>query len=97
MSSKVIGVVHAGEYRLELTFEDGLKSTVDFKQRLADRGGIWSPLHDIEYFKQARIDPDLQTVVWPNGVDICPDVLYGLASGHPLPEARAGDPVTVQH
>jgi Protein of unknown function (DUF2442) len=91
MAAKLIRVVPAGEYRLELTFDDGLRSMVDFKNRVLSHGGVWSPLHDVAFFKQARLDPDLQTVVWPNGVDICPDVLYGLASGRPLPEAWATD------
>lgn len=88
MSPKLIQVIYAGELRLELVFEDGVKSIVDFKPRLTGRGGIWSPLLDTEYFKLARLDPELQTVAWPNGADICPDVLYGLATGHPLPDAR---------
>jgi hypothetical protein len=96
MSPNVTQVAHAGEYRLKLTFEDGLSAVVDFRQRLLGRGGVWSPLHDVEYFKQVRIDPGLQTIVWPNGVDICPDVLYGLASGHPLPDAQTNDPAAVQ-
>lgn len=96
MTPKITQVTHAGDYRLELVFDDGLKSTVDFRQRVLTRGGIWSPLHNIAYFKQARIDPNLQTIIWPNGVDICPDVLYGLASGHPLPDARADNSVIVK-
>jgi Protein of unknown function (DUF2442) len=88
MSPKIIQVRHAGDYRLEVSFDDGLRATVDFKPRVLGRQGIWLALHDVDYFKQARIDGDLQTVVWPNGADICPDVLYGLASGKPLPEAR---------
>lgn len=92
MSPNVNRVSHAGDYRLELSFDDGLRTTVDFEQRVLSRNGIWQPLHDVDYFKQARVDPDLQTIVWPNGADICPDVLYGLASGHALPDAREHDP-----
>ena len=89
MSPRVTCLAHAGEYRLELIFEDGLKSVVDFKSRIMGRGGVCSLLHDVAYCKQAKIDPDLQTIVWPNGADICPDVLYSLAAGRPLPDAHA--------
>jgi hypothetical protein len=95
MSAKIIQVNHAGDYRLELTFDDGLKSTVDFKSRVMDHTEIWLPLRDVGYFKQVRIDAELQTIVWPNGLDICPDVLYVLACGRPLPEARASRPAAV--
>ena len=49
--------------------------TVDFKQRVLSRQGIWQPLHDSAFFKQCRFDAELQTIVWPNGADLCPDVV----------------------
>ena len=42
------------------------------------------PLEDVAYFKQVQIDPEAGTIVWPNGVDFCPDVLYSLATGRPI-------------
>ena len=92
MAPKLIGVRHLGDYRLEVRFENGLTATIDLKQRVLSHNGIWLPLRDVEYFKKARVDSDLATVVWPNGVDICPDVLYGLATGKPLPETETGQP-----
>ena len=35
-------------------------------------------------FKQARIDPEARTLVWPNDVDLDPDVLYSDATGTPI-------------
>jgi len=34
------------------------------------------PLKDPDFFSQVRVDPEAGTVVWPNGVDLDPDVLY---------------------
>ena len=34
---------------------------------------------------RVRVDPDIGTLVWPNEVDFCPDVLYSEATGIPLP------------
>ncbi len=35
------------------------------------------PLRDRAYFRKVRVDPELGTVVWPNGYDLDPDVLHG--------------------
>jgi hypothetical protein len=73
-----------GEYRLELLFEDGLCGTVDLSQHVVGRGGVFAPLQDTTYFASVRVDPELGTLVWPNGADFCPDVLYEWAKGHVL-------------
>ena len=84
MFPRVNGVRHAGEYRLELSFTDGTTSEIDLEGRVAGRGGVFRPLQDIEFFKQVHVDPEARTIVWPNGVDFCPDVLYSLATGKPI-------------
>jgi hypothetical protein len=84
MLPRIRGVRHAGEYRLELSFTDGTASVVDLRGRIAGRGGVFLPLQDAEFFKQARVDSEAGTIVWPNGVDFCPDDLYSLATGKPL-------------
>jgi hypothetical protein len=73
---QVTSVEVLGHYRLRLGFSDGLVRDVDLS-RLADRGGVFVPLRDPEYFSQVRVDPEAGTVVWPNGVDLDPLVLHG--------------------
>jgi hypothetical protein len=62
-------------FRLRLTFTDSLVREVDLS------GDLWGPmaepLQDPAYFCQVRVDPELGTVVWPNGYDLDPDVLHG--------------------
>ena len=72
------------DYRLELTFTDGTTRELDFRQRIVGRGGVFCQLEDVEFFKQVQVDPEAGTIVLPNGVDFCPDVLYGLATGKPI-------------
>src|SRR5262249_54572729 len=62
-------------YRLRLRFEDGAERTVDLSDMLW--GAMGEPLRDPEYFGQVRVDPELRTVVWPNGLDLDPEVLHG--------------------
>lgn len=33
-------------------------------------------LRDPSYFRQVSIDPELRTIVWPNGLDPAPELLY---------------------
>jgi hypothetical protein len=78
-------VPHIRDYILEITFSDGLVAEVDFRDRIVGRGAVFSPLEDVAFFRQVRVDPDFGTLVWPNDVDFCLEVLYAKAAGRPLP------------
>jgi hypothetical protein len=81
-------------YRVELTFSDGAGGVVDLANRIVGRGGVFGPLENQEFFRQVAIDGQLGTIVWPNGVDFCPDMLYGWATGQPVrrPESETVAP-----
>ena len=81
MFPRILGVRYVKEYTLELTFSDDTVAELDFRHRIVDRGGVFGPLEDLEFFAQVSVDPEAGTVVWPNGVDFCPDVLYAEATG----------------
>ncbi len=81
MFPRVTHVRHIREYRLKLTFRDGATGELDFKDRVVGRGGVFGPLEDVSFFGQVRVDPEAGTIVWPNEVDYCPDVLYSLVTG----------------
>jgi hypothetical protein len=74
-------------YRLRLRFDDGASGIVDVSRRVPF-DGVFEPLRDPEYFRRVRVDPELGTVVWPNGADLDPVVLYCLATGTPIPGER---------
>ena len=71
-------------YCIELTFSDGVRGIVDLSPRIVGRGGVFAPLETPEYFRQVSVDHELGTIVWPNGADICPDLLYAWATGEPV-------------
>ena len=85
MLAHVTAVRHIQDYRLELTFSTGERGEIDFRPHVVGRRGLLKRLEDPEFFRQVRVDPDAGTLVWPNGVDFCPDVLYSEATGAPLP------------
>jgi hypothetical protein len=65
---------HAGKYRVWLRFDDDLSGEIDLEDELW--GPVFDPLRDVEEFAQVRADPELETVVWPNGADFAPEFLY---------------------
>lgn len=67
-------VRHLRDYVVWLKFQDGTQGEVDLENSL--RGPVFEPLKDVEYFKGVRVDPELGTIVWPNGADIAPETLY---------------------
>ncbi len=70
--------------RLDLTFADGIRAIVDMNNVIKEYTGIFAPLLEPEYFDQVKVNAELGTIIWPNGADICPDVLYSFASGKPI-------------
>lgn len=63
-------------YRLRVGFTDGTERIIDVERYL--RGPVFEPLkEDRALFQAVVVDPELGTVVWPNGADMDPDVLYG--------------------
>ena len=71
---RITAFEHLGDYRLRLWFDDGREQVIDFEPIL--RGPIFDALRDPAVFSQAQIEPDFGALVWPNGADIDPMVLY---------------------
>ena len=71
----VISVEPLEAYTLRLGFDDGSERVVDLAPVLW--GPMGETLRDLEYFRRVRVEPELRTIVWPNGFDLDPDVLHG--------------------
>jgi hypothetical protein len=78
-------VKHIAEYQLEVSFNNGRTGVADFRHLLD--GKMFEPLHDPSVFAQATIDPELETIVWPNGADVAPEFVYYQVFQHD-PELR---------
>ncbi len=63
-------------YRVRLGFIDGSVREVDLERYL--HGPVFEAIRsDPQVFRSVRVDKRMGTIVWPNGADIDPDVLYG--------------------
>ena len=73
---RVTSVEVSEGFELLLGFSNGERKVIDVEWLL--HGPIFDPIReDPEFFRTVRVDEECGTVVWPNGADIDPDVLYG--------------------
>ena len=91
MVHEVVSVECLGGYRLRLTFGTGEVGTVDI-QDLVPFDGVFAPLKDSDYFRTVAVNQDIGSISWPNGADLCPDVLYSSAFNIPLPSIPQPSP-----
>ena len=66
---------------------NGMVRDIDFQPVLA--GSLFGPLRDPEIFKQVRLDPEVHTLVWPNGADFDPATLHDWPEALPAMAERA--------
>ena len=63
-------------YMVEIRFTTGEAKLVDLQPFL--RGPMFDRIvQDKAMFENFKVDPELGTIVWGNGADIDPEVLYG--------------------
>jgi hypothetical protein len=87
MLKDIVEVRPLDDHCLFLRFEDGAEGTVDVGQHVRFEG-VFAWLRDRDNFLQVRIEPELGTIVWPNGADLDADVLYAAITGQPIDVAR---------
>src|SRR5437764_13520967 len=71
---RVRGVRVVAPYTLLVQFDDGSEQTIDFQPVLG--GALYGPLRDLTLFNKVHIDPEVHTLVWPNGADFDPATLH---------------------
>jgi len=69
-------VVPLDRNRLSVTFADGHQGVCDISDLI--HGRQFNALSDVGFFRHVAIDPS-GAAFWPNGADICADLLYKLA------------------
>lgn len=63
-----------GHYVLQIKFNDRTERTVDFQPIL--KGKLYGPLKNMKLFDRVRLDPEVHTLIWPNGADFDPAILH---------------------
>lgn len=60
--------------RFEFVLTTAPEQVIDFQVVL--EGELFGPLRDASLFDKVRIDPEVHTLVWPNGADWDPATLH---------------------
>jgi len=81
----VVSASYQGEYKIEITFNDGKRGVVDFSKYI-DRGGVFDRFKDISFFKNFKINEELGVLTWQDEIDVAPETLYAEATRTPLPD-----------
>ena len=71
---RVQSVEIVAPFTLRMRFDDGSERRIGFRPILA--GALFGPLRDAAMFNQVRLDPEVHTLVWPNGADLDPATLH---------------------
>jgi hypothetical protein len=71
---KILSFKKAGPYTLNILFNDKSRRTINFEPVLA--GELYGPLRISKMFDRVQLDPEVQTLVWPNGADFDPATLH---------------------
>ena len=71
---RVSAFSHIGPHTLRIVFDDGVERVIDFEPVLV--GTLFGPLRDPTVFNGVQIDPEVHTLVWPNGADFDPATLH---------------------
>ncbi len=71
---RVVSFEIIGPYMIRVRFDDQTEQVINFEPILA--GELYRPLRDLSLFNKVRIDPEVHTLVWPNGADFDPATLH---------------------
>src|SRR5712692_686361 len=84
---QVISFEKVAPFTLRVQFEDATSQIIDLRPVL--QGELYGPLQKATLFDQVRIDPEVHTLVWPNGADFDPAILHNWPESGPALKALA--------
>jgi len=78
---RVTSVDALADYRLWVSFDDGTTQLINLEPVL--EGELYGPLRDPALFSAVEVDPEIGTLVWPNGADFDPATLHDWPAHEP--------------
>lgn len=82
---RVVSFEKVAPFTLKVLFNDETSQVIDFRPVL--KGDVYGPLQNQSLFDQVRIDPEVNTLVWPNGADFDPAILHNWSESLPALKA----------
>jgi hypothetical protein len=82
---RVVSFEKVAPFTLKVLFNDETSQVIDFRPVL--KGEVYGPLQNQSLFDQVRIDPEVHTLVWPNGADFDPAILHNWSESLPALKA----------
>jgi hypothetical protein len=64
------------DFRVWVSFDDGTEGEINLENSFS--GPVFEPLKQVDVFAKLSVDPELETIVWPNGADLAPEFLKEL-------------------
>lgn len=78
---RVTAAKYLGGFRIYVRLSDGIEGTADFSNFLKEKridDSVYEPLRHVDFFRKVTLDRKQGTLVWPNDIDIAPDLLSRL-------------------
>jgi hypothetical protein len=70
----ITDATYVSGYKIRVRFENNEIKLVDLEPHLD--GPIFEPLKDIACFSSFTVNPDIDTITWPNNADFSPEFRY---------------------
>jgi hypothetical protein len=86
MAPGVKAAIPLEPFVVRVVFADGEVRDVDIEPLLD--GPVFGPLRDRAMFERVSVDEVGDTITWPTGADLDPDVIYGTAPADWEPPVR---------
>lgn len=71
---EIIHVTPLPDMWLDVEFSTGERRLFDLKRVM--RGSLFEALRDEDLFRQVQVEKYFGGLVWPNGADLCPDMIF---------------------
>ena len=85
MIHSVKEIVKVEPYKITLKFSTGEVLIVDLTEKIQEWGSSpnskFGELKKHEVFSQVKLDREFGSLMWDNGIDLCPNMLYDLSGG----------------